>query len=145
MTNLTATFDTEQKITFEFDIQGGASGATADIFAAPAIETTNTVTAPITTITNLLWTWKGQGYTCNRYALTNMPKTEAFFVLGTSQDSDGDGITDAYEKLVNHTDPNNPASSDDGLSDYYRWLHNLKTARTTPSLNSITVQTCPIN
>ena len=29
-------------------------------------------------------------------------------MIGLTNDVDGDGLTDAYEKLVSHTDPNNP-------------------------------------
>ena len=30
----------------------------------------------------------------------------AFFMLGRTNDTDGDGMSDAYEVLVSHTDPN---------------------------------------
>ncbi len=42
---------------------------------------------------------------------------QGFFILGLTNDADGDGLTDAYEKLVSHTDPNNPDTSGDGISD----------------------------
>ena len=42
---------------------------------------------------------------------------QGFFMLGLTNDADGDGLTDAYEKLVSHTDPNNPDTDDDGISD----------------------------
>jgi len=33
------------------------------------------------------------------------------------QDTDSDGLTDAYENLVSKTDPNNPDTDGDGVSD----------------------------
>ena len=33
-------------------------------------------------------------------------------------DSDGDGLTDAFENLVSHTDRFNPDTDGDGISDY---------------------------
>jgi hypothetical protein len=40
-----------------------------------------------------------------------------FFRLGTLQDTDGDGLTDAFEKLVSHTDPNVWDSNGNGIGD----------------------------
>ena len=40
-----------------------------------------------------------------------------FLVLGTGLDSDGDGLTDAYELLVSKTDPHNWDTDGDGISD----------------------------
>jgi pimeloyl-ACP methyl ester carboxylesterase len=40
-----------------------------------------------------------------------------FYRLGTMQDSDNDGLTDAYEKLVSHTNPNLWDSDGDGVGD----------------------------
>ena len=41
----------------------------------------------------------------------------AFFRFGFDFDSDGDGLTDAYENFVSFTDPSNPDTDGDGLSD----------------------------
>ena len=41
----------------------------------------------------------------------------AFLRLGTLQDSDNDGLTDAYERLVAHTLPESPDTDGDGLQD----------------------------
>ncbi|MBR3958139.1 MAG: hypothetical protein IKJ89_09845, partial [Kiritimatiellae bacterium] len=41
----------------------------------------------------------------------------AFFRFGLDFDSDGDGLTDAYENFVSFTDPSNPDTDGDGLSD----------------------------
>ncbi|MGA2801004.1 MAG: hypothetical protein ABSE97_01315 [Verrucomicrobiota bacterium] len=49
--------------------------------------------------------------------VTGLGDPQGFFILGLTNDADGDGLTDAYEKLVSHTDPNNPDTSGDGISD----------------------------
>lgn len=41
----------------------------------------------------------------------------AFFRFGLDFDSDGDGLTDAYENFVSFTDPSRPDTDGDGLSD----------------------------
>ena len=38
--------------------------------------------------------------------VANLTSPNEFFILGLTNDADGDGLTDAYEKLVSHTDPN---------------------------------------
>ena len=63
------------------------------------------------------WAWEGQGYHCNIYTITNLPNTDCFLILGTPQDSDGDGLTDAYENLVSKSNPYIYNTSGDGLSD----------------------------
>jgi hypothetical protein len=57
-------------------------------------------------------------------------------MLGTPLDSDGDGLTDAYELLVSHTDPNNKYSNLDGIPDGWDVLLGLNPQTsnlTTPS------------
>ena len=45
--------------------------------------------------------------------LPTFPGAQAcFYRLGTLLDSDGDGLPDAYENLVSHTDPNSPGNGD---------------------------------
>ena len=39
---------------------------------------------------------------------TNFNEPHAFFILGLTNDTDGGGLTDAYEKLVSKTNPQNP-------------------------------------
>jgi hypothetical protein len=62
------------------------------------------------------------------------------------QDSDFDGLTDAYEKLVSHTDPTNPDTDGDGLSDYYELLNNLSpfASQPIPSLSFVSIPVCPV-
>jgi hypothetical protein len=42
--------------------------------------------------------------------LTNQPTSTAFYILGNSQDTDNDGLTDAFEILVSKTSPTNAFS-----------------------------------
>ena len=44
-----------------------------------------------------------------------------FFVLGLCVDTDGDGLSDAFENLVAHTDPNLADSDEDGLPDGWEY------------------------
>jgi len=46
--------------------------------------------------------------------VTNLTTPQEFFILGLTNDTDGGGLTDAYEKLVTKTDPNN--ANDDRLT-----------------------------
>ena len=57
--------------------------------------------------------------------LTNLWPDMGFFRLGTMQDSDNDGLTDAYERLVSHTDPLNWDTDGDGLSDGWEVEHGM--------------------
>lgn len=87
-----------------FTISGGVSGAWYDVFAIGAL-------AP-----NGTWAWMGQGTNCGIYSLS-LSNSMAFLILGTPLDSDGDGLTDAYEKLVSKTNPQNPDTDGDGMPD----------------------------
>ena len=60
-----------------------------------------------------------KGSPCCRYTITNLPPGSAYLVLGTPLDSDGDGLTDAFELLVSHTDPHNPDTDGDGIWDWF--------------------------
>lgn len=67
----------------------------------------------------------GQGYHGNTYMLTNLPNTACFLILGTPQDSDSDGLTDAYERLVSKTNPNVADTDGDGIPDAWEVLLGL--------------------
>jgi hypothetical protein len=108
ITNLVVTAAANGTMNMTFAIEGGADGVPYDVFV-------NSVLAfgP----TGMPWAWEGQGYHCNIYTITNLPNTTCFLILGTPQDSDGDGLTDAYENLVSKSDPHIYNTSGDGLSD----------------------------
>ncbi len=124
ITNVVATMSgsgTNATMNLMFTIEGGSNGVPYDVFANSMLSFgTNGVP----------WAWMGQGYQCNVYLLTNLPPTTCFLILGTPQDSDGDGLTDAYELLVSKTNPHNADSDGDGLSDAWEILLGLN-----PNLN----------
>jgi len=111
ITNMTATLLTNSTVSVTFGIAGGSNNVLYDVFATTAL------TSPIT---NGVWAWLGQGYHCTTYTITNLPNTTVLFILGQPQDSDGDGLTDAYELLVSHTDPHNPDSNGSGMLDGWK-------------------------
>jgi hypothetical protein len=113
ITNFTAAVvGTNMSITFT--IGGGSNGIPYDVFANSVLDFSNTTNAP--------WAWMGQGYQCVTYTITNLPMSACFLILGTAQDADADGLTDAFERLVSKTDPNNPNSSGDGMLDGWKVL-----------------------
>lgn len=109
LTNTVCYFTTNEGWTVGFDIAGGTNGVLYDIFSATNLLGNH--------ITNSLWRWEDVGYTCNSYTFTNQATNQTFYVLGMPLDSDFDGLTDAYEKLVSQTDPNNPDTDGDGVRD----------------------------
>ena len=113
LTNVVATAAADGSMTITFTIAGGLNGANYDVFAISAL------TSPITAGN---WTWEGQGTHCNIYTLANMPSSAVFLILGKPQDTDGDGLTDAFEKLVSKTDPNNPDTDFDLIGDGWEVL-----------------------
>jgi hypothetical protein len=112
LTNVTATLTNNGTINLTFSIMGGSNGLYYDVFAAPEL-------AP-GSITNSVWSWMGQGQHCTTYLITNLPPFAALVLLGTPQDSDQDGLTDAYELLVSHTDPQNYDTLGVGMSDGFQ-------------------------
>ena len=117
MTNVVATLLTNGTVSLAFTISGGSNGYPYDVFATSGLVGNS--------ITNAQFGWMGQGYQCTRYLLTNLPATSALLILGTPQDTDQDGLTDAYELLVSHTDPSKPDSSGDGMLDGWKVLWGL--------------------
>jgi hypothetical protein len=65
--------------------------------------------------------------------VTGLADPQGFFILGLTNDADGDGLTDAYEKLVSHTDPNNPYSNLDGLPDGWEAMLGLNPQVSNPA------------
>jgi hypothetical protein len=108
ITNVTANA-TSGAMAITFTIQGGSDNTPYDIFANSILD--------FSSDTNKAWAWMGQGCHGNIYTLTNLPNTACFLILGTPQDTDLDGITDAYERLVSKTNPYIADTSGDGISD----------------------------
>jgi len=108
ITNVTASV-TSGAMAITFTIQGGSDNTPYDVFANSILD--------FSSDTNKAWAWMGQGYHGNVYTLTNLPNTACFLILGTPQDSDLDGLTDAYERLVSKTNPYLADTSGDGISD----------------------------
>ena len=96
-----------------FTIQGGLSNSLYDVFVTAAL------TSPRT---NGVWYWMGQGSPGNIYTLPIVSQN-VFLILGTPQDSDSDGLTDAYELLVSHTNPNNYTTDGTGMADGWEVLY----------------------
>ncbi len=67
--------------------------------------------------TNRAWLYRTASGQTN-LTVTNLWSARGHFNLGTMLDSDGDGLTDAYEYLVSHTNPGIADTDGDGLSDY---------------------------
>jgi hypothetical protein len=104
-------------MSLRFTIQGGFDGVPYDTFVNSVLDFSSN--------TNLAWSWQGQGFHGNTYVITNLPNTVCFLILGTPQDSDGDGLTDAYERLVSKTNPYIADTSGDGISDSDKILAGL--------------------
>lgn len=96
-----------------FTIQGGLANSLYDVFV------TGGLTSPIT---NGVWYWMGQGSPGNIYTLPIVSQ-EVFLILGTPQDTDSDGLTDAYELLVNHSSPTNYTTDGTGMADGWEVLY----------------------
>lgn len=110
ITNVVCTMGTTNAAV-TFTIMGGTNSLYYDVFGTSALGTT--------------WVWLGQGHPCGIYTINNLPAAAAFLILGTPLDSDGDGLTDAYEKLVSQTDPYHADSVGDGMQDGWRVLFGL--------------------
>lgn len=99
ITNVVAVLNTNvNTTTVTFDIQGGTNGLFYDIF------TTERFTG--SSGTNSQWFWLERGPTCSTYQYAGQPVTNSFYVVGATNDLDGDGMTDAWEQLVSKTPPN---------------------------------------
>jgi hypothetical protein len=121
--NIVTTPSSNGMVNVTFSINGGQSGYMYDVFAI------GTLPVPLSSGT---WSWMGQGPSCYRYTIPNVNSADCFIILGTPQDSDGDGLTDAYELLVSHTNPYNPDTDGSGISDGWQVLLNLD-----PTINQV--------
>jgi hypothetical protein len=112
LTNTTAVM-TNGAVNLTFTIAGGSNGLPYDVFATPALAKP---------LTNGTWTWMGQGYQCCTYTIPGLTNSDVFLLLGTPQDSYGNGLTDAYELLVLHQNPADGSKSGDGMLDGWKVL-----------------------
>jgi hypothetical protein len=114
ITNVTATVAGNGIMNVTFTIAGGLSTTPEtpfDVFAIGALTA------------NGQWSWMGQGYACNTYTLPITNSANAFIILGTPQDTDGDGLTDAYEMLVSKSSPTNYSTDGTGMADGWEVLY----------------------
>ena len=96
---------------------------TPDEAAYDLFSTTNlALDVPGLNATNWVWLVRTDVGQTN-VTITNLWPELGFFRLGTMLDSDSDGLTDAFENLVSHSDPDEADSDSDGMSDYYEWTH----------------------
>ncbi len=116
ITNVVATVSGSgsNNMSLTFSIEGGASGVPFDVFANSVLSF-----GP----SGVAWAWEGQGYQCTTYRLNNLPNTACFLILGTPQDTDGDGLTDAYEMLVSKSSPTNYSTDGTGMADGWEVLY----------------------
>jgi len=108
LTNLIPKVNSTGLVDLTFSMVGGSNYLMYDVFATTALQNP---------ITNSTWAWMGQGHTCSNYTIFNLGPGPVFLIAGTPQDSDSDGLTDAYESLVSHTDPQNPDTTGVGMLD----------------------------
>ena len=97
-----------------FSINGGQSGYYYDVFATSALAIP---------LSNGVWYWWGQGQAGYTYTVTNISSTEVLLVLGTPQDTTGDGLTDAYKLLIAHANPNDYSTDGTGMADGWEVLY----------------------
>ena len=118
---------------------GTGSGMTANLGIHSPWNVTNAVYDLFAT-TNLApsaWQWvlrcdPGQ----TNLTVPNLATPDEFFILGLTNDADGDGLTDAYENLVSHTLANNADTDGDGIPDGWSVLlgfGNLSNVGTDPA------------
>jgi hypothetical protein len=82
---------------------GEAANGVYDLFMTTNLSSS----VPGLNLTNWLWLLRTDPGETN-LTVPDLPQDEAFFMLGRTNDTDGDGMSDAYEHLVSHTDQNVP-------------------------------------
>jgi hypothetical protein len=114
ITNVVATQTGGGTMSLTFSINGGQSGYYYDVFATSALAIP---------LSNGVWYWWGQGQAGYTYTVTNISSTEVLLVLGTPQDTTGDGLTDAYKLLIAHANPNDYSTDGTGMADGWEVLY----------------------
>jgi hypothetical protein len=137
VTNAFTTPGTNGSVNLGFMVIGGNPDLPYDVFATTYLRNP---------LTNGVWAWMGQAYPCQTNVINGLTNGAVYLILGTPQDSDGDGLTDAFELLIMHTNPYSPDSAGDGIADGWKLLDGMPITSTIgiPSLNSVTAPCCPI-
>jgi hypothetical protein len=105
----------------------GLAGAPYDLF----LTTNLTPATTFLNLTNWAWLMRSVGGQTN-FWLTDSPTPEGYFTLGTTNDADGDGLTDAFEALVSHTPVgtwSSPDTDGDELPDGWEVAQGLNPSR----------------
>jgi hypothetical protein len=114
ITNTTFVATSNGTTTISFTIEGGQDGLMYDVFAIG--------TLPSPTLSSGNWSWLGQGGHFTNYTVS-ITSGNAFLMLGSPQDTDFDGLTDAYENLVSHSSPTNYTTDGSGMADGWEVLY----------------------
>jgi len=114
ITNVTAVVVSNGTTAISFTIEGGQDGYMYDVFAIGAL--------PTPSLSSGNWSWLGQGGHFTNYTVA-ITSQNAFLLLGTPQDTDNDGLTDAYENLVSHSNPTNYTTDGSGMADGWEVLY----------------------
>ena len=84
--------------------------------------TTNlSANVPGLNLTNWVWLLRTDPGQTN-LVVPDLSADQAYFMLGRTNDLDSDGLTDAFEHLVSHSDPAQWSTRGDGISDQTAWL-----------------------
>ena len=110
-----------------------SSNQTASLVIHPPWNETNAVydlfmttnlTVEGTGLNRTNWAWVVRtGTWQTNLTVGGLTNETTFFRLGLTNDTDGDWLTDAFEKLVGHTDPNNGDQNTNGLPDGWEWKY----------------------
>jgi hypothetical protein len=117
ITNVTATAVGSNTTAISFTIEGGQDGCLYDVFGIGTLPAS---------LSSGNWAWLGQGGHFTNYTVS-ITCQNAFLLLGTPQDSDSDGLTDAYEYLVSHSSPTNYTTDGSGMADGWEILYFKRT------------------
>jgi hypothetical protein len=137
ITNTFVTPGTNNSYNLGFMVAGGNGDWPYDVFATAYLNGS---------VQNSIWTWMGQAYPCQTNVINGLTNQMVYLLLGTPTSYDGDGFTVAYDNLILHIDPNNPDLAGDGIANGFKYLAGipLTTPVAIPSLNGVSIPTCPI-